>query len=341
MTDLPITPRENWLRLLRGETPLWTPMFSDTTLILPRIIPDNIARAMVIEADPVPEAEGGGPDMFGIPWVYVPTVHGSMEDPNEPHILDDISEWREKVKFPDMDAWDWEGAAERNKSFIDRSKYVATWFFTGMFERLISFMGFEEAAMTLIDDDCEDDLNGLCSALADNAIEFLRRMKKWFDIDGVFYHDDWGSQRAPFFSVSTAGEKLAPHIRRIVDFCHENGMYFEFHCCGKNEPLVPAMVEMGIDMWNGQQMNDKKMLYETYGDKFAIGESLLWGQDSTVEGVKQQIDEIIEYVAPECLTKRMYFQELFMGPGVPAEELKDYIRQRTMEMYANAKKAAE
>ncbi len=337
MTDLPITPRENMLRFLRGEKPVWTPMLSsDSQLILPRIVPDNIARAMVIEADPVPEAEGGGPDMFGIPWVYVPTVHGSMEDPNAPHIMEDVSEWREAVKFPNMDEWDWEGAAKRNESFINRDKYVVTWFFTGMYERLISFMGFENAAMTLIDEDSEDDLRDLCSALADNTIEFLKRMKKWFNIDGVFYHDDWGSQRAPFFSLNTVREKLAPHIKRIVDFCHENEIFFEFHSCGMNEPLVPAMVEMGIDIWNGQPMNDKKKLFEQYGDKFVIGEHISWRPDSTLEGIKAKVDEIVEYNAPLCKDHRMIIQEMIMDPAAPKEEICDYIRQRTMDMYAKA-----
>ena len=335
MTELPITKRENMLRFLRGEKPAWTPlMSSDSQLILPKIVPDNVARAMVIEAERVPDSEAGGPDMFGLPWVYVPQVHGSMEDPNVPHLMEDVSEWREAIKFPNMDEWDWEGAAKRNESFIDRSKYVVTWFFTGMFERLISFMGFENAAVALIDEDSEEDLNDLCSALADNAIEFLSRMKKWFNIDGVFYHDDWGSQRAPFFSIDVVREKLAPHIKRIVEYCHENDIHFEFHSCGFNESLVPAMVEMGIDMWNGQQMNDKKKLYGMYGDKFAIGETISWNAESTLDGVKEQIDRIVEYNAPTCTQKRLYVQEMLMDPTAPAEEIRDYLRQRTMEMYA-------
>ena len=54
MTEFPITPRENWIRAMKHEMPYWMPMFSDTQLILPNIIPDVVARAMIMEAEPVP-----------------------------------------------------------------------------------------------------------------------------------------------------------------------------------------------------------------------------------------------------------------------------------------------
>ena len=78
-----LTARENMLRQLRGERPAW--LEYDVNNIHPRIVPDNIARAMVIEAEPVPEADGGGPDMFGVEWEYIPTVGGSMVRPGEQH----------------------------------------------------------------------------------------------------------------------------------------------------------------------------------------------------------------------------------------------------------------
>ena len=333
MIDLPITRRENWIRMLKHETPMWMPMYSDTCFIMPSHVPDNIARAMVVEAEPWPIEKVGGPDMFGIPWVYVPTVHGSMEDPDVPHLLEDVSEWREKVKFPDMDAWDWAGAAERNRDFLDRSRFTTTWFFSGMFERLISFMGFENAAMALIDDDCEDDLHALLDALADNCIEFTRRFKQWFDIDCLYFHDDWGSQRSPFFSVRVAREKLVPHLRRISDWCHANGMFFELHCCGMIEDLMPAMIEAGVDNWCGQSMNDKVGLFDKYGDRIAVGETLMWGPDNTKEEVYAKADRVIEHIRPVRHEKTMYFMEMVMNKDADAEALRDYIRSKTLGMY--------
>lgn len=63
---------------------------------------------------------------------------------------------------------------------------------------------------------------------------------------------------------------LLPYVKRVVEFCHRRGMYFEFHSCGKIEPLVPLMIEAGMDSWGGQPINDKWKLYEQYGDRICL-----------------------------------------------------------------------
>jgi uroporphyrinogen-III decarboxylase len=70
-------------------------------------------------------------------------------------------------------------------------------------------------------------------------------------------HDDWGTQNGPFFSLETAMEFFVPPMKIVVDFCHDNGIIFEHHCCGKAESLVPAMAKVGTDYWFPQQaIND-------------------------------------------------------------------------------------
>ncbi len=330
MTELPITPRENWIRMLRREKPMWMPTYSGCQLFMPKIIPDNIARAMVIETETVPPDQVGGKDMFGINWVYVPTVNGSMEDPDEPHLLDDVSEWREKVKFPNMDEWDWAGCAARNKDFFDPNRFRQTWFFTGFFERLISFMGFEDAAMTLIDEDSEEDLHALFDALADNAIDFIGRMKKWFDIDGVYFHDDWGSQRSPFFSLRVARDVIGPHMKKVVDYCHEIGVYFDLHSCGMIEDLVPAMLDIGIDCWCGQDVCDKFRLYDKYADKLPIG---VWLMPDAADP-KGLADRAIEHAAPDGGEKFMYVMNIGNPPLDGGTPFVDYVREKTLALYA-------
>ena len=140
-----------------------------------------------------------------------------------------------------------------------------------MFERLISFMGFEGAVMALIDEDQQDAVRALFDKLADMYIHFIDKYREAIGVREVYFHDDWGSQRAPFFSVDTCIEMVAPAIRKISDWCHERDMIFQLHSCGKNELLVPAMIEAGVDLWWGQNMNDKDMLYEKYGDKIMLG----------------------------------------------------------------------
>ena len=76
----PITPRENYLRAARGEDPMWIPLKSDSMNFTPRVYPDNVARAFVMEAKPY-TGEKGGKDIFGLPWSFVPIAGGSMITP--------------------------------------------------------------------------------------------------------------------------------------------------------------------------------------------------------------------------------------------------------------------
>lgn len=296
LLNTPITPRENYLRFLRGEEPLWMPMSRDSLTVTPAIIKDNIARGFVFDATPFdPDVEGGGPDMFGIEWEWVPQVRGSMVRPGKPTV-EDITEWENYITFPDVDSWDWEGSAELNKSVIEQKDLLfGVTILNGLFERLISFCDMDEALIAMIDEDGQEGVHRLFDKLADLYIKILAKFKEYYHIDYVMFHDDWGSQRAPFFSVDTVREMLVPYLKKIVDAAHEMDIFFELHSCGKNEMLVPAMIEAGIDMWNGQPMNDKLMLAQKYGDKIHIGASITTlADDATAEEAREAARKHIE-----------------------------------------------
>lgn len=322
-----ITSRENWLRFLRGETPQWMPLVSEVQFIHPAIVPDNMARGAVMENQKVSHDQFGGPDMYGVQWVYDPVVGGSMEAPAVPPILKAIEDWPDVIHFPDIDSWDWEGAAARNRDYLSPDRLRSTTIFTGIFERLISFMGFEEAAMTLIDEDYAEELGELLTKLTDTNIKLIEKMKQYFDVDLVCFHDDWGGQLSPFFSLQTCREVLVPHLKRVVDYCHSHGILLELHSCGHNDALVPAMVEAGVDAWCGQPMCDKFALWEQYGEKLAIGINFSSGDPQTVEA---EVRQIIQRVRPGTPQKRMYIRDRANGKTL---DIGDFLREKTSVLY--------
>lgn len=322
-----ITSRENWLRFLRGETPQWMPLVSEVQFIHPAIVPDNMARGAVMENQKVSHDQFGGPDMYGVQWVYDPVVGGSMEAPAVPPILKAIEDWPDVIHFPDIDSWDWEGAAARNRDYLSPDRLRSTTIFTGIFERLISFMGFEEAAMTLIDEDYAEELGELLTKLTDTTIKLIEKMKQYFDVDLVCFHDDWGGQLSPFFSLQTCREVLVPHLKRVVDYCHSHGILLELHSCGHNDALVPAMVEAGVDAWCGQPMCDKFALWEQYGEKLAIGINFSSGDPQTVE---DEVQQIIQRVRPGTPQKRMYIRDRANGKTL---DIGDFLREKTSVLY--------
>ena len=84
------------------------------------------------------------------------------------------------------------------------------------------------------------------------------------------FHDDWGSQRAPFFSYDTVEEMLLPYLTRIAASAHKYGCFFELHSCGKNQSLVTLMAKAGVDAWQPQPMNDFEQIYKDIEGQMAV-----------------------------------------------------------------------
>jgi hypothetical protein len=316
--DYPISPKENYKLLYERKVPFWLPMSGDSSMITPRIDPDNLARVFSFEAQPMTDDERtGGPDKFGIPWVYVPQAQGSMVEPGNPTLLD-ANDWPDVINFPDVANWDWAASAEANKSYKESDKWVVMSFLTGFFERLISFMDFENAAVALVDDEQKPAVLSLFDALADCYIDIIGRAYEAYGLDCLNFHDDWGSQRAPFFSLDVCMEMIVPALKKVNDFVHNDlGIYFDMHSCGKNELLVPGYIAAGCDSWSGQPMNDKPMLYDKYGDKIILGIepdlTVAWGTPIELDDAKGTAQRFIDKYLPD-FTEKPVQMGMFFGP---------------------------
>ncbi|MBQ9032049.1 MAG: methyltransferase [Parasporobacterium sp.] len=292
----PVSPRQNYQILLSDDKPLWMPLCTELLFFSPSIIPENIARANVMESEEFDPSKYGGKDFFGVIWEYRPESMGSMVRPGNP-VLTDVSEWKEQIHFPDLNSYDWAGCAERNADYLNDGRLKTMVVYTGFFERLVSFMDMSEALITMIDEDAAPDLNDLFSNLADFYIKYINLCKKWFQVDHIVLHDDWGAQRGPLFSPGICQARIIPHLKKVVAATHKLGLSFELHSCGKIDSMVPLMIDAGVDAWSGQSMNDKDTLYKLYGDKIHLGISppLLPANASADEYAKAAIEFVRKY----------------------------------------------
>ena len=252
----------------------WWQMYqaSDTFMFNPHISPDNIARGFVFEAEMGKYMDQkGGPDMFGVEWEWVEQVGGSMVRPGKPY-LEDIEDWREKIVWPDVDSWDWEGCAKANNgTFLKKENFNQLWFFTGYYERLIAFMEFENAIMAIFDEDCQEEVHAFFERLTELYLDILKHVCDYFpDVNAIFFHDDWGSQKETFFSPAVVEEMIVPYMKRITDYLHSRGVWCELHSCGNNYKQIPNMIKAGWDMWAPQLMNDCYKIYDDFGDQIII-----------------------------------------------------------------------
>ena len=266
--NTPVTPKQNYINWLNGEKPLFMVMPNHVISFAPAIIPDTVARHFVLETTPQDPDSMGGKDMFGVDWQYMPSAGGSMVPPGNPAIKY-IEDW-EDIPMPDVASWDWEGSAKLNEGLKQDYYARKCWLFTGLFERLISWLDFEEAAIALIDDDSKEDVHAALDAVTSIYEQIIPRIKQCYDVDTMYVHDDWGSQMAPFFSYDACEEMLLPYLKRLVKCTHDNGMKYDMHSCGHNETLLPIMIEAGVDTWAPQQMNDYDKMFAEHGNEFRL-----------------------------------------------------------------------
>ena len=274
LRNFPITERENFEKLFRGEKPVYMPSITDMLAFSPAIVPDHRVRAWALEiADPVlPGGQcDGGPDMFGVEWVYIPITGGSMVRGDNPKIKD-ISHWEDYITFPDLDSWDWEGSAKGNAALFNDRRMNRIWLMNGLNERMLSLMNFADVMQSYVDEDMQEGVHRFFDKLCTFYDDLFERYRKYYHCDVIMFNDDWGTQRGPQFSPDTAREMLMPYVRRLVESCHKRGMYFEIHSCGKNDIIAPVFAECGIDIWLPQEnINDFALLYELIGDKVKLG----------------------------------------------------------------------
>lgn len=254
--NTPITPAENYELIINGERPFWLPGMNDINMTMAMFLPDNEARMK------------GGNDFFGLEWVYVPVANGATRKPGTPHITD-MNAWKEKITFPDLDDYPWENLRANIDPDDDRVPFITI--LNGIFERLISFMDFDGAAMALIDEDQEDAILEFFDVQADFYCKLVDKYAEYSNARIISFHDDWGSQRAPFFSPALVRKMILPSLTKVISHIREKGLFADMHSCGKNEMLTPLYVEAGVQSWSPQPMNDAEMLYEKYGDKLLLG----------------------------------------------------------------------
>ncbi len=96
--------------------------------------------------------------------------------------------------------------------------------------------------------------------------------------------DDFGTQRAPFLSVRAFRELVLPAYQRGLDWIHQRTSWkVMLHSDGALYPLIPSLIEMGVDILNPVQTSAAGMepgrLKAEFGDRLVF-----WGGTCDSQG---------------------------------------------------------
>ena len=124
-------------------------------------------------------------------------------------------------------------------------------------------------------------------------------------IDIFFMGNDFGGQNGPLLSPALFDRFMAPHLRRLAGLGHAYGLKVQLHCCGGFAPLIPAMIDAGIDGLHAIQPNCHGMDLQALKSQFGAKILFNGGIDShhvlingTPRTVRQKTRETLEIMMP-------------------------------------------
>lgn len=143
------------------------------------------------------------------------------------------------------------------------------------FERSWSLMGMENLLMNMID--CPVELHNFLDQLCNYYLEMLD-IALQYDIDGVYFGDDWGQQKGLIMGPDYWRQFIKPYIKRIYDRVKSKGKFVVQHSCGDCQEIFPDLIDIGLDCYQTFQPE----IYDIRGIKAAYGHDLtFWGGIST------------------------------------------------------------
>lgn len=264
-----LSEKENYLKLLRGELPDWIPIYNFAASADPLGLPVPQKKCFSGPLNNQNLAPCPALDIWGVPFVQADG--GRVPQPNK-FILDDICRWRDVIKAPNLDDYDFERIAQMDlkRWNVNRDETAICFVVhTGYFQCLMAFMGFSNGLMALAEEpeECEE----LFAYLADFYIGYAERIIDYIKPDIYALTDDIASFRNPFISPALYRRLLKPLYKRQAALAVERGIPIDMHCCGRCEDFIDDWIEIGVNAWQPAQVTNNLLeIKKKYGRKLVI-----------------------------------------------------------------------
>lgn len=179
-------------------------------------------------------------------------------------------------------------ALQKSREISD--KYFLVRLYGIHFETAYAARGIENFLVDMVGH--KDFARGFLNRIIEKNLVMLENILALKEINGILLGSDWGSQRGLLMSPGTWEEMIRPGEQKMYDLCHAYGKDVWVHSCGCIEPIIPALIEMGLDVLNPVQPEAMNLgeLKRNYGDKLTF-----WGGIST--------QRTLPYGTPEAVKK--------------------------------------
>ena len=169
----------------------------------------------------------------------------------------------------------------------------------------IDLLGMEGLLLTMYDEP------RLVDAVMQHLLDYYAAVgQRIFDaaadaIDIFFIGNDLGSRSGPLLSPPLFERFVLPHLQRLIDLGHAYGLKVMLHCCGGFAPLIPSLIEAGLDAVHAVQPScagmDLRVLKAEFGAAILFN-GCIDSHHVLIEGtptfVRARTREVLEIMKP-------------------------------------------
>jgi uroporphyrinogen decarboxylase len=214
-----------------------------------------------------------------------------------------------KISLPEISAEELDYLKIRAKELYEETSYAVIGATSiSLFERGAKDFGYENYLINLVAEPelMKYYLDKLTMAYIGILDSYLETVGDYIQVIQV--HDDYGAQNSLLISPDVFRDTLKPFHIKIHDFIKTKKTHLKifFHCCGAIAPLMPDLIDTGIDILNPIQISASGM--DPHYLKKEFGKSLVfWGGACSAQttmtnmsagAVREEARELIKIFAP-------------------------------------------
>jgi uroporphyrinogen decarboxylase len=201
----------------------------------------------------------------------------------------------EGYEFPDpLRACAFADIAPKLQKYGDRFRVFSIGF--SLYERAWTLRGMETLMMDFIEHPA------FVHELFDMIVQYnIAQVKKAveYDIDAVYFGDDWGQQRGLQMGPKIWYEFIYPAVKKMYKAVHDAGKYVFIHSCGDVDELFDDLAAIGVNCFNPFQpeVMDVGFLIKKYRGHLAFHGGLstqVTLPHGTAEDVRKETWRLIE-----------------------------------------------
>ena len=177
-------------------------------------------------------------DEFGVVWSTSNIDRGLPIDPPVKEANLSNYKWpdpNEECRFEGLSDW----------ATANAEHFTLLWV-GDLWERATFMRGMEEILLDVVLH--PNFVIDLLEGIKDYIIDTMQTLFERFEFDAIAVSDDYGTQNGMMMSPDSWRRLVKPRLKEIYELAINNGRYIFHHTCGQFYPIIPDLIEIGLNI---------------------------------------------------------------------------------------------